>query len=372
MNFELNDEQRMLVESAQRYVQNTFDLERRRRAVSGDDDYSKEQWRQFAELGWLAITLPEVAGGLDWGVVELSLLMEQLGRGLVNEPIIDSSVLCASVLSHASSSDLAIQTLEQIAVGESVVALAHREAQGRSELETPIESTVDKQGEALTLNGRKAQIFYGGVADAFLVSAIHQGETVLLLVPADAEGVTVKSYTLIDGTCAADAEFNAVKLDAAAELLRGDQVLSSIELGVDKSIIAGCGMALGSMEMAMEMTADYLKQREQYGKPLAQFQALQHRMSEMLVETEQARSILYRALSLFNDPSTRREAVSSAKVLISKAARWVTAQGIQLHGGIGTSEEFAIGHHYKAMLVFEERFGDSEWHLEQSARLLSV
>ncbi|MFA7555275.1 MAG: acyl-CoA dehydrogenase family protein [Spongiibacteraceae bacterium] len=367
MNFELNDEQRMLVDAAGRYVRETFDLELRRKVSATDEGFSRDRWANFADMGWLALSLPEEADGLGWGVIELSLLMEQLGRGLINEPVIDTSILCASVLSSASNNTKSLDLLSRIGTGAAIVALAHIEPGGRSEFETTIDATLTAKTGELVLNGTKRYVYFGHVADQLLVTAKLDGEQVVVVVPSEAEGIRCNSYVVIDGTRAADITFSNVSVEKDAVVLRGAAVTAALELAFDLSIVANCSAAVGSMETVMDMTAEYLKQREQYGKPLAQFQALQHRLAEMLVETEQARSILLRTLSLFDDPIERRAAVSGAKVLISKSARWVAGQGIQLHGGIGTTEEFAVGHHYKAMLVLEERFGSSDWHLDQCA-----
>src|SRR5690606_4309423 len=245
------------------------------------------------------------------------------------------------------------------------------EGGGRCEFDTPLATTATAAGDGWRLEGTKQLVFGGHNAGLLVVGArLEGGELGLFAVAADSAGLSRTNYRLIDGSRAADVRLDGVSVPGDALLLRGQAARDALALAIDKCIIAGCGSALGTMETVMAMTADYLKTRVQYGKPLAQFQALQHRMAEMLVETEQARAMLCRALSLFDDPAQRPAAVSAAKVLISKAARWVTAQGIQLHGGIATTEEYAVGHHYKAMLAFEQRFGDSDWHLARCDTLI--
>lgn len=369
MNFDLTDEQRMLVESASRYIREACNLEQRRQTSATVDAISRQHWARFADMGWLALPQPERVDGLDGAMADLCLLYEELGRGLIIEPVIDSPILCASLLADARTAS-ADALLSDLAGGGQLLALAHVEDDGRSEFETPITTTAIANSNGWQLRGEKHRVFYGHNADTLLVSAMLDGELALFAVPASSAGVNVRSYALIDGSRAADISLADVQVSDSALLLAGSKAANALLLALDKSILVGCAMALGSMETTMTMTADYLKTREQYGKPLAQFQALQHRMAEMLVETEQARSMLYRALSLFDEADQRRTAVSGAKVLISKAARWVTGQGIQLHGGIGTTEEYAVGHHYKAAMAFELRFGDSDWHLQQCDAML--
>ena len=218
------------------------------------------------------------------------------------------------------------------------------------------------------LNGEKQRVFYAPTASHFIVSAsCNEQGYALFVVPADNAGISIERYRLIDGSPAGDVSFNNVKVSTANLIANAEVAQNNLHRALDKAIMADCARALGSMQAVMDMTQDYIKTRVQYGKPLAQFQALQHRMAEMLVEYDQSHSMLYRSLSLFDDESRRREAASAAKVFISKAARWVCGQGIQLHGGIGTTEELAVAHHYKAALTAEARFGDSEWHLGQCA-----
>lgn len=362
MNFDLSDEQRLFVESASRYVSERADIEAKRKNAGSDEGFSHAHWRQFADMGWLALMLPEAADGLAAGIDDMAILMEQIGKGVFHEPIIDTPILCATLLARSDAAP-ALTSLSSIGTGDNIVALAQVERDARCELSTPINTTATASGDAWQLDGHKTRVFFGNHADQLIVSAKLNGELALFLVDAGANGINTLGYTMIDGSPAADISFNAVL--ASTLLLQGDAAEHALNLAIDTAIMADCARALGSMEAVMTMTADYLKTRVQYGKPLAQFQALQHRMSEMLVEYEQAQSIVYRALSLFNDDAQRPSAVSAAKVLVSKSGRWVTGQGIQLHGGIGVTDEYAIGHYYKALLTLEQRFGDSEIHLDR-------
>ena len=371
MNFDLSDEQNLFVDSASRYVRERADIEAKRKNAGSDEGFSRTHWQQFAEMGWLALMLPEAADGLAAGIDDMTVLMEQIGKGVFHEPIVDTPVLCGTLLAQAidtNSNGKALQSLSNIGLGENIVALAHVERDSRCELTTALDTTATATADGWQLNGFKTRSFFADHANQIIVSAQLNGELALFLVEAGADGLSTLSYTMIDGSPAADVTLNNVSTDTL--LLTGNAAAQALSLAIDTAIMADCARALGNMEAVMTMTADYLKTRVQYGKPLAQFQALQHRMSEMLVEYEQAQSIVYRAISLFNDADKRESAVSAAKVLVSKSGRWVTSQGIQLHGGIGVTDEYAIGHYYKALLTLEQRFGDSEVHLDRCESMI--
>lgn len=367
MDFELSDEQKMLADSAQRYVREECTLEARRAAGATPDGFSRAHWRQFAAMGWLALSIPEDAGGLGGSEIDLAVLMQQLGEGLVVEPLVDSAILCGSVIARSDNAARRASLLEGIASGETIVALAHIEGDGRCEYSTAVQATATRSGKGWKLCGTKQRVFHGASADVWLVTAQMDGGIGVFAVPKEAPGVLLASYPLIDGTHAADLTFTDTPLDAEDLLLRPAATPVALEEALDRAVLATTAAAIGSMEAVMATTSEYIKTRVQYGKPLSTFQALQHRMAEMFVETDQAHSILYRALSLVGaDVKLRRQAISGAKALVTQACQFVTAQGIQLHGGIGVTEEYVIGHHYKAMLVYEKRFGDAAFHLARS------
>jgi alkylation response protein AidB-like acyl-CoA dehydrogenase len=372
MHFNLTDEQTLFVESASRYVRERSDIENKRKTTAEDSCFSSQHWQQFAEMGWLALTLPEKADGLGCGINDLFVLMEQIGRGVFHEPVVDTPILCGSILADSLDNPLALTTLQQIGTGESIAALAHIEANGRCEFSTKITTSATKNADGWQLNGRKERVFYAPQAQQLIVSALANNEVALFIVDTSNAGLSIEAYAMIDGSHAADITLDNVTIPADALLLSGSHAVDALNLALDKAITADCARALGSMETVMAMTAEYIKTRVQYGKPLAQFQALQHRMSEMLVEYEQANAIMYRSLSLFDDAKQRRSAVSAAKVIVSKAGKWIAGQGIQLHGGIGVTEEYAVGHHYKAMLTLEQRFGTNDWHLRQCETIIDT
>jgi alkylation response protein AidB-like acyl-CoA dehydrogenase len=299
-------------------------------------------------------------------------LMEALGRGLVNEPVVDSAVLCGHLLAQAGG-PAAKTLLAELAAGTALPVLAHIEGTGRSEHETSVATRAQRTAQGWRLHGHKHLVPHGASASHWLVTAQIEGSQgwAVLAVPRQAAGVQCSAYEQIDGSRAADLVFDDVALADDALLLDPSLAAPALDVALDLATVALCAAAVGSMEAVMAMTADYLKTRIQYGQPLARFQALQHRMAEMFVETDQARAALYRALAALegSDAVQRRRAVSAAKWLISRAGLFVSAQGIQLHGGIGTTEEYAVGHHYKGMVSFDKRLGDADFHLLRSSDL---
>jgi alkylation response protein AidB-like acyl-CoA dehydrogenase len=371
MNFELTDEQKLLTESAERYMRERYVFEERRHTVTSGANFSRKHWQHFADMGWLMLDIAEADGGLGGSNFELTQLMEPLGNGLLLEPVVDTAVLCVSILGASDNAGTRQRLLESIAAGETVMALAHQEQDSRNEFQVHLRCNAKRIADGWALNGHKHRVFHGGVAGSVLVSAILEdsNETALFVVDRTAAGVTANTYELIDGSRAADLHLQDVQVTDADLLLRGEAVYHAIEAGLDRAILALCAASVGSMEAVMAMTADYLKTRVQYGKPLAQFQALQHRMAEMFVETDQARAMLFSAINAFDSggAEARRQALSGAKVFIARAHYFVASQGIQLHGGIGTTDEYAVGHHYKAAVLFEKRLGDNDFHLARAA-----
>lgn len=371
MNFSPTDEQRMLVESAERYGRDKYTFEERRHVGSNHEGFSRQHWNQFAEMGWLALAIPESCGGLGGSATDIAMLMEPLGSALVVEPVIDTAILAASLIGASPEAVQREQWLGRIVTGELIVALAHQEQASRNEYDLQVQTTANRTADGWCLNGQKHRVFHGAAANMLLVTARLDGtsDLGLFIIDSHSIGISSEHYELIDGSRGADIHLDDVQLPATALLLKGGLAEEALEQALDMAILAGCSAAIGSMEAVMAMTADYLKTRVQYGKPLAQFQSLQHRMAEMFVETDQSRAILHSALAAMEstDAERRRIAISGAKYQISKAVYFVASQGIQLHGGIGTTEEYAVGHHYKSAVMFDQRFGDSGFHLDRSS-----
>lgn len=372
MDFNLTEEQQLLRDSVERFIREQYDFETRRALLKTPDGISREIWRSFAELGWLALGIPEEFGGLGLDFVEVSILMQGLGVGLVLEPVVSTAVLNARILERAENDTQRHAVLPQIAEGGLRIALAHTEAASRFNLACVEATMVERGDEGYALSGTKFMALDAPTADLLIVSA-RMPDTDgfgLFLVDPGAEGVALDAYRLIDGTSAADIRFDRVSLAAEALLVAPERAPDVLEEALDRCILAQVAEAIGAMGAVMEITAEYIKTRKQFGQPIGKFQALQHRMAEMLTVTEDARSMLYRGLAnLDAEPAARKAAVSAAKVVAAEAGKFVGAQGIQLHGGMGMTDECSVGHYFRRFLVFEKAYGDPEYH---TARYIAI
>jgi alkylation response protein AidB-like acyl-CoA dehydrogenase len=367
MDFNLTDEQQMLRDGARRFAVERYSFAARKRLLATVERFSLQNWSAYAELGWLALALPEEAGGLGCSFVETAIVMQELGRVLALEPYATTAVLGAHIISAAENNEQRQELLSQLGNGQLRVALAHSEPDARYELGTVRTTAAQATDGDYVLSGVKTLVFDAPAADRLIVSAaLTEGGFGLFIVPTDASGVTMNSYPLIDGTRAADIELKEVHVAKSALLLEPPRAFDVLEEAIDRTMLAHVAEALGAMESVLDITSGYIKQRVQFGQPIGKFQALQHRMAEMFVEVQQTRSILYRGIALLEAaPAERKRAVSAAKVVACNAGKFVGAQGIQLHGGIGMTEEHSIGHYYKRLVAFEKRFGDTEFHISR-------
>jgi alkylation response protein AidB-like acyl-CoA dehydrogenase len=369
MDFNLTDEQQMLREGAERFLLENYTFERRRRTLGLATRCDDAAWQSFADLGWLALTIPEDAGGLGAGLVEAVLLAEAIGRRMVLEPVATTSVLSAGVIERSSNVDLRNELLGGIAAGDLRVALACLEPGRRYELTAP--STCARRTETgFVLSGSKVLVLDAPAAQKFIVTAALEAGTGfgLFVLNSDAVGVTQLTYPLIDVRRAADLELLDVQVPVSALLCDTTTAPGALDEALDRFMVFQVADALGAMEAVMEQTAEHLRNRKQFGQPLAAFQALQHRMAEMFVEVQETRSALYHALAHIDANSAERNAaVSSAVVVASEAGRVVGGQGIQLHGGVGMTDEYQVGHFFKRLLVHEKSWGDVDFHLDRIA-----
>ncbi len=372
MDFEFSDEQEMLRDSIMRHLDREYAFERRR--ASAEAGPSEARWAYFAEMGWLAAGLPEELGGLGGGPLDMALIAEQFGRRLVIEPYLAVAVLAAQTL-LASKDPRAPTLLSGIADGSARPVLAHNEAAAGGDLawvETRAEAGSDG---GWRLNGRKTAIWGAPFADSFLISARTSGEPgsrrglSLFRVPASSQGVEMTAVRLADSSRAGEVVLADARLPADALWGALDEAFDVVDEAHAVAIAALCADAVGAMEAALWITRDYLKVRVQFGQPIGSFQALQHRMADMLIEVELSRSMTHRALAYLQAaPAIRRHAVSAAKVQIGKSAKLVGGQAIQLHGAIGITEEYVIGHYFKRLTVIDNAFGSVAAHLEEMAR----
>ena len=370
MNFNLTEEQQMLRDSARRFVQEHYDNERRRALGKTQPGFSLEHWRRIAELGWLALALPEDVGGLGCSFVEIAVLLEEFGRGLVLEPYISSAVICGHILDKCDNPPARAAALSAVAEGRRRLALAHYESAQRYEL-TPVSVEAKRQDEGFRLSGVKPLVLDAPSADHLIVSARVEGEEgfSLFLVESATAGLKLEAYPLIDDSRAADVELTNVFLPRSALLVGPARSLPVLQQALDRATLACVAEALGAMEAVLQLTAEYLKTRVQFGQPIGKLQALQHRMAEMFVEVQEVRSILYCGIAHLNaEASVRGPVISAAKLVTLEAGRIVGGQGVQLHGGIGMTEEYAMGHYFKKLVAFEKTYGDADWHVERLAR----
>jgi pimeloyl-CoA dehydrogenase small subunit len=365
MDFDLTDEQRLLAESVNRFVSDRYgDFEKRKAYRAEPKGYAAANWSAMAEMGLLALPLPEEEGGFGGGPVETMLVMEAIGRGLVVEPYLATVVLGLGLLRGAGGQP-GLQA--QVASGEATLAFAHQERQARHDLHD-VATTARRDGGEYVLDGAKGVVLNGDTADRIIVSARLSGARrdragigLFLLDPAT-QGVTRRGYATQDGVRAAE-----IVLEGARATLLAEDALPLIERVADEAIAALCAEAVGAMETLRDLTVDYLKTRQQFGRPIGDFQALQHRAADMLVATEQARSMAMYAAMMVQEPAAaaRATALSAAKALVGKLADQLGKEAIQLHGGIAMTEEYKAGHYFKRLAMLGVLFGDVDHHLRR-------
>ena len=376
MDFTLSGEQELLREGLSKFLAARYDLESSRAAAKTGPGWQSDIWRGFAEeLGILGATLPEHVGGSGGGSAEAMVIAEELGRALAIEPFVDTVIVAGGLLSRAGG-EAAASVLEEIAAGSAIVALAATEP-GSGEHWEAIASSAVRDGDHWVLNGTKTVVVSAPLATHLLIVA-RTGQSVdsqamsLFLTAFDAAappaGLTVHGYRTIDDRRAADLIFDDVRLPADA-LLQTD-AWPSLALARDEGAAAVCAEAVGAMRKVLADTVDYSKQRQQFGQPIGSFQVLQHRMVDMYMELEQAVSAAYLAvLNLDAEPDVRARAVSAAKATVGRAARFIGQNAVQLHGGMGMTEELAIGHYFKRLTALQYEFGSTDYHRTRYATL---
>ncbi|MEX3958951.1 acyl-CoA dehydrogenase family protein [Trinickia sp. EG282A] len=371
MDFNFSEEQSMLKDGVGRYLQQEYGFEARRRIAASEEGFSRERWRDYAELGWLGLTLPEDVGGLGCSFVEMAILMEAFGRAMVLEPVAQTALLCATILERGDAKEKREALLPAVIKGKSLLSLADSEAGSRYKVGCHAQTHARKTGSGYLINGAKTLVVAGASADYLLVTAqiegMPQGAGVFLI-ERRAAGVTCRPYRLLDGSRAADIDLRNVELGDDALIVGPERALDVLTQATQLAILASVAESLGMMEAVMAITSDYIKGRSQFGQPIGKFQALQHRMAEMFVATQEARSMLYCGIAHLDRPADERgRVVSAAKAVAGRANRFVCAQGIQLHGGMGLTEEYPVGHYFRKMTMMEKMFGDIDFHLGRLA-----
>ncbi|MFT5447594.1 MAG: alkylation response protein AidB-like acyl-CoA dehydrogenase [Gammaproteobacteria bacterium] len=376
MDFTLSEEQQLLKDSADRFVRESYPLETRRELVASELGYSEQNWRQMAELGWLGVTVPEEYGGIGGGATEVMVLMEAFGAGLVLEPYLSGVVLGGNLLTQAGSNAQREALLPALVEGKLKFAFAYVEAQSGYDLFDIETSAVARDG-GFIINGDKGVVLGAASADWLIVSARTAGGSRdregigLFLVARDADGVRLREYRTIDGLRAAEVSFTDVRIDAHAVLGDPGGALPVIEQVARQAIAALCAEAVGAMDALIKTTNEHLKTREQFGRPIGKFQVLQHQLVDMFIASEECRSMVYvSTLRLAdNDVKAREQSISGAKHLIGKHGRMIGQCSVQLHGGMGMSDEMNVGHYFKRLSMIDIMFGDHAWHLKRFAAL---
>jgi pimeloyl-CoA dehydrogenase small subunit len=373
MDFDLTDEQRLLKDSVDRLIADRYDFEARKTYRAAPEGWSADLWSQYAELGLLGLPFTEAQGGFGGGPVETMLVMEAFGRGLILEPYLATVVLGGGLIRRAASEAQQAVLIPAIVDGSLKLAFAHLERHSRYDL-ADVSTTARRDGDGWSLTGSKSVVLHGDCANKLIVTARTGGGqreaqgVGLFLVDADAAGVARRGYPTQDGLRAAE-----VTLSGAHAMALGDPAggLAHAEHVVDEAIAALCAEAVGVMASMQELTVDYLKTRKQFGRAIGEFQVLQHRAVDMLVAVEQARSMATFASMMATEPNPveRRRAMAAAKVQIGRSGKLVGQEAIQLHGGIGMTQEYKVGHYFKRMTMIDMLFGDADTHLMRLAAL---
>ena len=374
MDFSLSEEQQLIKESVDKFIAKDYIFETRNKILETEDRFSRDLWKQYAELGWLGMALPEEYGGFGGSAVENMLVSEAFGSAMVLEPYLSTVVMAANALVLAGGSeDQKKELLEQIIAGDLLVSVAYAEATSGYNLAN-VSVTATGSGDSYSISGEKIVVLNAPSADKFIVSARTSGEqsdqngVSLFLVDANATGVELTSYNTMDGARGANITFNnasAILLGAEGE---GFEVLDQV---IDIATAAICAQALGAMNTAFQRTLEYIKTREQFGVAIGTFQVLQHRLVDMFMAVEASRSMVYMvSMSLASDDANeRRAAVSSAKAFMGPEARKVAQEAVQIHGGVGMTEELDVGHYFRYLTLFCGTFGSTDYHLKRFAEL---
>ena len=372
MDFDLSEEQRLLKESVDGLLTDAYEFEQRKKYMKEKGGWSKAIWSKLAEQGLLGLPFAEDDGGFGAGAVETMIVMEALGKALVLEPYLATVVIGGGFLRHGASPAQKQAHIPGIIDGSKTFAFAQLEKNSRYDL-GDVSTSAKKKGNGWVIDGEKFVVVNGENADTLIVTARTKGGqrertgVGVFLVPANAKGVAKKGYPTQDGLHAADITFTGVEVGADAAIGDPENALPLIERVVDEARTAMCAEAVGAMDESLKTTVEYLKTRKQFGVAIGSFQSLQHRAADMFVAVEQARSMSMFATmaSDFDDPKERSKAIAAAKVQIGKSGKFVGQQSIQLHGGIGMTQEAKIGHYFKRLSMIENTFGDTDFHLRR-------
>lgn len=375
MDFSFTSEQDQLRDTVARLVRQQYDFDTRRKVAKSETGWRPEMWAQFAELGLLGASFSEEEGGFGGGPIEAMIISEEFGKGLVIEPYLQTVILGGNFLRFGGSAAQKEEHIAGLVGGENIFAFAYSEPKSRYDL-NDVSTTAKKDGAGYTLNGHKAVVIGAPFATHLFVTARTSGGQrdksgiTVFLVPKNAKGVSTRDYPTVDGLRASEVYFENVVVGADAVIGEVDNGLPLVEKVVDYAIAALCAEACGCFKVLNEATIAYAKQRKQFGQPIANFQVLQHRMVDMFMAAEQAISMTYMVtLKLDEADKARKLAASGAKVQIGKAGRLISQDAVQIHGGMGMTDELNVGHFFKRATMIESQFGNTDWHLRRYTEL---
>ena len=377
MDFELNEIQTMLADSIEKFIVNDYDFETRQKYAGNDPGYSKDVWQTFAELGWTAVPFSENDGGFDGGPVEMMVVMERLGRGLVVEPYLANVVLAGGILKRAASDAQKADWLQSMIAGELQITVAFVERQARYEFSN-VSTTATKDGDSWVINGVKGYVLNGDSAELLIIPARTSGEQddrdgiTLFGVAANSDGVSIRGYETVDGNRAAEISLNNVSVSADHVIGAVGEGYATLAGAISDATLAVCAEAVGIMTALTEKTIEYAKSRVQFGVPISSFQALQHRMVEMYTACEQSRSLMmWAAMTIADDYTDDNEnsarAIHSLKYQIGVAGTRVGEEAVQIHGGMGVTWDLDVAHYFKRLTAINVLFGNADWHLDRLA-----
>jgi len=375
MDFNFNEEQTLIQGQVAQFIQRDYEWEKRQSLVSSELGFSEENWKIFAELGWLGISLAEESGGYGGTALESMIIMEEFGKGLVVEPFLETIILCSNLIDSCGTDEQKEEILGQVITGDMHLALGFTEPQSRFNLADVTTEAKLKDGN-FVVNGFKSVVMNGPNANKFIISTrTSKNQTdkdgiTLLVVDANQDGVSIRNYPTVDGRRASELTLENVIIPSSCLLGSEDQGYKLLEGAIDNAILGICAEAVGAMEVLYKTTVEYTKTREQFGQPIGKFQVLQHRMVDMFMEYEQSKSLLYMAtIKNVEGSQDAKKSISGLKYQVGKAAKFIGQQSVQLHGGMGVTEELNVGHFFKRLTTIISIFGNTDYHLKRYSQL---
>ena len=363
MNLDYNEEQIMLREQIQKFCESEYDFYKREEVIKSDKHFDAEVWKLFADQGWLSMPFSEESGGLGFGPIELSILFEEFGKALVIEPYLATVVLSGTLLDKSTYAEK-IDLIDKISSGDMHISLGYAEADKGYDYLSP-STTLDSDN---ILNGSKTLVLNGSNAKKLIISCMKDNEFNLIILDSDTDGVSINSFSTVDGQSCSEISFENVVVNDSNIVASGDEAINLLNETINLAVLCVSAEAVGCMESCYFKTLEYTKGREQFGQPISNFQVLQHRMVDMFIESELAKSLLIKAmLEVNNNSKEMYKHVSALKSYIGKSGKLSAKEAVQLHGGMGVSEEMMIGHYLKKMISIDALFGNADYHLKKFA-----